>query len=217
MQLTRSCDLLADVRHPRQSDLLLATNLHMPPSAQLLALLEYRLRAVAIGHVALRHAAAWDDPPAMEIRFNGEQVMEGKATGFTNGAIESALIHCRALLEFIGLSGGSSAFTLSDLKGRRPDDQGIELIDTLRRVTIKEAAAYYPGPAHEAEAALAYVIHLANKGLAHTSRTFTRHDEGTRLVEIAFRGVPILVVNKFYLPLGMTVPEYNVPHRKRPT
>lgn len=188
----------------------------MPPSAELLALLEYRLRAVAIGHIALRYAMAWEAPPSLEIRFDGKQVMEGTATGFTNGAIESALIHCRALLEFIGLSGSRSAITLSELKGRRPDDQAIELIDTLHRVTIKEATAYYPGPAHEAEAALAYVIHLANKGLAHTSRTFTRHDEGTRLVEIAFRGVPTLITNKFYLPLGMQAPEYKVPHRKRP-
>ena len=37
----------------------------------------------------------------MKIYFGEMQVIEGKATGFTNGAIESAIIHCRALLEFL--------------------------------------------------------------------------------------------------------------------
>jgi BarA-like signal transduction histidine kinase len=32
------------------------------------------------------------------------QVIEGNALAFTNPAIEAALVHCRALLEFLGLS-----------------------------------------------------------------------------------------------------------------
>jgi hypothetical protein len=49
------------------------------PSAELLALLEYRLRAVAIGHVAIRHVDSWEVPPAMTVYFDGKQVFEGTA------------------------------------------------------------------------------------------------------------------------------------------
>ena len=188
----------------------------MPPSADLLAILEYRLRALAIGHLALRYTAVWDNVPEMKIYFADKQVMEGRATGFTNGAIESAIIHCRALLEFIGLGAGTSATTLREINNqRKPDDNGIELIDTLRKVTIAEALAYYPGSAKEAESALAYVIYLANKGLAHTSTTFSKHDEGTGLLEIALRGIPAIIVNRFYVPLGMQPPAHQVQGRER--
>ena len=188
----------------------------MLPSVDLLSLLEYRMRAVAIGHLALRYSSSWDEAPAMKIYFGEMQVIEGKATGFTNGAIESAIIHCRALLEFLGLGAvAGSATTLRELAPRKPDDTGIELIDGLGRVTVADALIQYPGPASEAEAALAYAIYLANKGLAHTTTTFTKHDQGTNLLEIAFRGVPVLVANRFYIPLGIEPPAYQLQGRKR--
>ena len=75
----------------------------MKPPADLLALLEYRMHAVAVGHMALRQSMLWDEPPSIQILFDGKQVVEGKATAFTNPAIEAAIVHARALLEFLGL------------------------------------------------------------------------------------------------------------------
>ena len=72
------------------------------PYTELLAMLAYRLQAISIGHLALRHHMSWEEAPTMEVFFNGKQVIEGTATGFTNAAIESAIIHCRAILEFLG-------------------------------------------------------------------------------------------------------------------
>ena len=40
-------------------------------SADILALLEYRMSAVAIGHLALKHSVAWDQTPSIEILFDG--------------------------------------------------------------------------------------------------------------------------------------------------
>jgi hypothetical protein len=174
------------------------------------------MRAVAIGQLALRYTSNWDEAPAMKIYFGEIQVIEGKATGFTNGAIESAIIHCRALLEFLGLGVvAGSATTLREDVARKPDDTRIEQIDGLSRVTVADALTQYPGPAEEAEAALAYVIYLANKGLAHTTTTFTKHDQGTRLLDIAFRGVPAIVANRFYVPLGIEPPAYQLQGRER--
>lgn len=182
-----------------------------------LSLLEYRIRAVAIGHLALRYSMTWDEVPSMTVYFDDVQVMEGSATGFTNGAIESAVIHCRALLEFMGLGAGATATTLRELTSsrRREDDDGVEFIDGLNRVTIAEAVASYAGEEQEAQAALAFVAHIANKGLAHMSRSFSKHDAGARLLEIAFRGVPILVCNKVYVRLGLEPPQYKPQGRKR--
>jgi hypothetical protein len=186
-----------------------------PPGVDVLALLEYRMRAVAIGQFALSYSRAWSRAPSIAIYFDGKQVITGKATAFTNGAIESAIVHSRALLEFLGL-GGSGQTKLREVTGaRKRDDSGIEQFPGLVRLTIANAVRPYPGPPAEAEAALAYVIYLANKGLAHTTSSFTKHDQGSMLLDIAFRGVPILVVNYFYAPLKLAPPKYNLKARKR--
>jgi hypothetical protein len=186
----------------------------MEPSKELVALIEYRLRAVSIGHLALRYSMAWDVPPAMVINFDGRQVIEGKATGFTNGAIEAAIVHSRALLEFIGLTGATSTALREITRRQHSDDHAIEHFSALRKVTVGEAVAYYPGAQAEAEAALAYVVYLANKGLAHTTSTFGMRSEGARLLEIAFRGVPRIVCNRFFVARGVAAPEYQLQWRE---
>ncbi len=184
------------------------------PPADLLALLEYRMHAVAVGHMALRHSTNWDEAPAIKIFFGEKQVVEGKATAFTNPAIEAAIVHSRALLEFLGLSLLHGSQTRLKVRARRePTDLGVEQFAPLERLSVAKATSYYPGPAEEAEAALAYVIYLANKGLAHTASSFTKHDQGSQLLEIALRGVPALVVSNFFVPLGLEPPDYLPPSR----
>jgi hypothetical protein len=185
------------------------------PSAEVLSLLEYRMRAVAIGHLALRHSLVWSQTPSIEIFFDGKQVIEGKATAFTNGAIEAAIVHSRALLEFLGL-GGNGQTRLRELTTRQPGDVGVEQFAGLKKLSVQNAVLPYPGAPDEAEAALAYVIHLANKGLAHTKSSFTKHDQGSALVEIAFRGVPTLVINNFHIPLKINPPKHELEGRTRP-
>ena len=181
------------------------------PDAHVLSWLLHRLAAVDMGHIALKHSMSWDNPPSLDIRFDGKQVFEGNAYGFTNGAIEAAIVHSRALLEFLGL-GGMSQTKLKELRtganGRNSDDICVEQFADLTKLKICDALKAYPGEATEAEASLAYVIYLANKGLAHTTSTFSKHEEGSRLLEIAFRGIPILVVNNFYVPLKIEPPPF---------
>ena len=73
----------------------------------------------------------------------------------------------------------------------------------------------YLGAASEAEAAFAHVIYLANKGLAHTTSSFTPHDDGSTLLEVAFRGVLIMIINNFYIPLKIDPPKYELQGRRR--
>ncbi len=181
------------------------------PDAHVLSWLFHRLTAVDMGHIALKHSMSWDNPPSLDIRFDGKQVFEGNAYGFTNGAIEAAIVHSRALLEFLGL-GGMSQTKLKELrtftKGRNSDDICVEQFADLTKLKICDALKAFPCEATEAEASLAYVIYLANKGLAHTTSTFSKHDQGSRLLEIAFGEIPALVINKFYVPLRIETPPY---------
>lgn len=183
------------------------------PSPEFLSLLEYRLQAVSIGHLALRYSVEWEAVPSIQISFDGKQVIEGKATAFTNGAIESAIVHSRALLEFLGLGGKSQTELVERASRNKDDDIGIEHFPGLSKLSIQRAVQPYPGPKGEAESALAYTIYLANKGLAHTTSLFRKHDSGSELLEIAFRGVRTLIVNNFYVPLAIEPPAYELQGR----
>jgi len=187
------------------------------PDNALLNLLAYRLGAISIGHLALRHHMSWEEAPSMEIFFNGQQVIEGKATGFTNAAIESAIIHCRAVLEFLGIKASKTSPTeIMERSARtKADDMGVEQFAGLSMLSKAKALAAYPGEKSEAEAALALIFYSANKGLAHTTASFKLHGGDARLLEIAFRGVPTLLVNGFYVPLGIAPPSYELASRPR--
>ena len=155
----------------------------------------------------------------MEIRFDGKLTIEGTSTGWTNPVIEAGLVHCRAMLEFLGLRlDHRKPDQLKERTNKHPDDVVIEDYGVdgrpLNRVTIADAVAKYAGPPDEAHQALARLIFTANKGHIHsTSETFDDLEQN-RLLEIASRGVPSLVISYFYIPLGMPEPSYRIKSRK---
>jgi hypothetical protein len=64
----------------------------------------YRMKAVAAFNLATRFVAHWNhQPKPLEIYFDGKLSIRGLSTAFTNPTIEAGIIHCRALLEFLGL------------------------------------------------------------------------------------------------------------------
>ncbi len=146
-------------------------------------LLDYRMHSIAIGHLAIRYTLGWSDVPSIKIFFGEDQVIEGLATAFTNPAIESALIHCRALLEFLGLAA-VDANTIEQRKGARKDDIVIERCmgpnGMLQKVQLSKALLSYQGSPQEAEKALAYVLHTTNKALAHSTQGFSKSNEASR-------------------------------------
>lgn len=187
------------------------------PSAELLAWLDYRSKSIAMGHLALRHSMSWEDVPAMRVCFDDRLVIEGLATGFTNGAIEAAVIHARAVLEFLGLKAVKGSITeIAEVDIRRShDDLGVEQFRGALKFTKERVLSAYPGPREEAESALATVFYAANKGLAHATASFDRNSSQSHLLEVAFRGVPVLLLNAFYRPLGLVQPNYELTFRPR--
>lgn len=154
----------------------------------------------------------------MTIHADGKLVIEGNLNGFTNPAIEAGLVHCRALLEFLGLCMNKDA-RLGNIKTRRSSDIGIEHFRNssgpLPKVTPDDAVRRYEGGRQQAEEALISVFQITNKGLAHFTTDLVENPELRSLVEIASRGVPSLVVSHLYTPLGLPPPNYKHPTRHR--
>jgi hypothetical protein len=154
----------------------------------------------------------------MTLYVDGKQIMEGNLNAFTNPAIEAGLVHCRVLLEFLGLSNENG--TLCKIKKRRRlSDVGIEHFKNadgpLKMIDPENALKYYDGGRAEAEKALLTVFHIANKGVAHITQAFKEQPEHAKFVEIASRGIPSLVVSYLYTPLGMPAPKYQVTSRPK--
>lgn len=179
-------------------------------------LLPYRIQAVATLNLALKLQARLGAAP-MRLYAGDKQVIEGNLNGFTNPAIEAGLMHCRALLEFLGLCVRGEE--LNNIARRRRTDVGIEHFKTptgpLKMMTPGDAVSRYPGPSDEAENALLAVFQVTNKGLAHVTEDLGENPESGALVEIASRGVPSLMVSYLYTPLGLPAPEYKLTRRPR--
>jgi hypothetical protein len=154
----------------------------------------------------------------MTMHVDGKQVIEGNLNAFTNPAIEAGLIHCRALLEFLGLCEKKGV--LGNRSSRRDDDVGIEHFrdpdgQPLKMVDPEAALKLYGGERDEAEKALLLVIQKTNKGLAHTTLDLLEQPGDVDLLEIASRGIPTLVINYVYDPLGLPRPNYKISSRRQ--
>ena len=168
------------------------------------------LCAIETLNLALRLRGRWETAQPMRLFVNGKLTIEGNSNAFTNPAIEAGVIHCRAMLEFIGLAMNKTGALVGLANPRRPDDIGIENFSNkdgpLPRVTPTQATARYNGSAAEAEQALLSVFRIANKGLAHLTSSFLSSPDEARLLEVASRGVPALVISHLYTPLGLPAP-----------
>jgi len=177
------------------------------------------MQAVDVLNYALRLRSQWGEVPLMTMHVDGELVLDGNLNAFTNPAIEAGLIHCRALLEFLGLCERKGQLSNRSSGSRKPDDVGIEDFRNadgpLKIVAPEIALSRYPGPREEAEKALLTVFRVANKGLAHVTQSLADDPESGQLIEIASRGVPALIVSFLYRPLGLPAPDYKIKSRPR--
>ena len=175
----------------------------------------YRLKAVSTLSVALKLWPDNDVPVPMKIYFGDHLVVDSNSYGFLNPAIECGLMHCRALLEFLGLRELNGQ--LRNIGRRHGDDVGIEQFTNtagpLPMVTPTAAVAHYTGEGDEAERALIAVFHATNKGLAHLTNGLDVSKSDAHLIEIASRGVPSLVISHLYTPLGLSAPDFDVTSR----
>jgi len=176
------------------------------------------MKSVDTLHRAILWQTRWPEPPAMSIYADGKLLADGNLSGFINPAIEAGLVHCRALLEFLGLTANKSGRIINKDR-RRPSDIGIEHFSNssgpLPKVSPDAAFGRYDGGREEAERALLAVFEITNKGIAHVTEDLADNPDHGRLIEIASRGVPSLVISHLYTPLELPAPDYKLTHRQR--
>ena len=169
----------------------------------------YRLQAIETLQFAWEWIGEGDKPNQVDVICNGKLKLRGNIASIANPMIEVGFIHARTLLEFLGLCNKNGKLT--QISNRHSDDIGIEQFSTssipLRKVLPNDALSAYTGPASEAEKALVAIFEWTNKYLAHMTYG-TLSDEFTdNHLDIACRGIPVLLHNHLYAKLGMVLPK----------
>ena len=169
----------------------------------------YRLQALDTLQFAWRWIGESDTSRLVEVFEGGQLKLRGNVEAIANPMIEVGIIHARALLEFLGLC--TSNGRLDQIRKRRPDDVAFEHYSTREvplSIVSPSAAALsaYQGPTEEAEIALVAIFEFANKGLAHLTTGALSGEYTDQHLEIACRGIPVLLHNHLYAKLGRNVP-----------
>lgn len=177
----------------------------------------YRLEAVE----TLRWAWALSEESngaSIEVHVDGHCRLHGNVGAIANPMIEAGFIHARALLEFLGLAvtkGGA----LCVVTNRRPGDVAVENFSTpsviLHRATPASVAAAYPGPREEAEESLVVLFQTSNRWLAHVTDGAMSKEWTDHHIDVALRGIPVLVHNHLYAPLGLQLPNSKRPDGRK--
>jgi hypothetical protein len=175
------------------------------------SIIPHRLGMVDILHHALTEMTFDDGAKPLEIYVEGKLKMRGNTNAYSNSAIEAGIINARALLEFLGLKvDPKNSMKLKERNGQRRDDLFIEDFEHegehLVKITIDDVKAHYPGPKEEAEGALARIIHIGHKEIAHPTLGRENTDDDYAMLEIAARGIRALTVSFFFTRLGAPAP-----------
>lgn len=180
----------------------------MTPDEVLNQWIPYRLQAIETLQFAWHLVGESEEPRHVEVIVDGNIKLRGNVAAIANPMIEVGIIHARALLEFLGLCAKSGR--LMQIDNRRKDDIAIEQFSTptipISIVTPSAALSAYAGPAEEAEKALVAIFEWANKGLAHLTTGILSDQYTDQHLDIACRGIPVLLHNHLYAKLGKHIP-----------
>jgi hypothetical protein len=120
---------------------------------------------------------------------------------FINPIIESGLVYCRVLLEFLGVGRDRKTGALRPTKSKDSTDICISDFG-LPLVSVSEAtSAFSYATSSEINTALGQVIEAANKTVAHLTSGPT-HPGTFPTLQLACRIVIDLVIRHLYLPLN---------------
>ncbi len=168
----------------------------------------YRLQAIETLQFAWDWIVESDAPREVVVLVDGHKKLQGNVAAIANPMIEIGFIHARALLEFLGLNAHRGR--LVQITKRRPGDVAVEHYSTptkpLSKASPASALAAYPGPREEAEGALVSIFELTNKLAAHITDGLCSERWTDKHLDIACRGIPVLVHNHLYAKLDRPAP-----------
>jgi len=168
----------------------------------------YRLHAIETLQFAWSWIGESDVPRQVVVLVDGSKKLQGNVAAIANPMIEIGFIHARALLEFLGLSAHRGR--LVQITKRHAGDVAVEHYSTparpLSKASPASALAAYPGPREDAEGALVSIFELTNKLAAHITDGVCSELWTDNHLDIACRGIPVLVHNHLYAKLGRPAP-----------
>lgn len=169
----------------------------------------YRLQAIKTFQFAWEWVGKAGGQRDLQVVVDGRPVLNGNVAAIANPMLEIGLVHARSLLEFLGL--GVSKGRLVQIEKRWPGDIAIEHYSTpqgaLTKVRPDFALASYEGPRVEAEGALIAIIEAANKFVGHVTDGAFTQPWTDRHLDIACRGIPVLLQNHLYSKLDRLIPD----------
>lgn len=177
-------------------------------------IIPHRLGMIELMLFALTAMRQTIEPKRIVVYVDGKMCFKGLETAFTNPAIEAGIINCRAMLEFLGLqlkkNNPSELETRS--KRRHHDDMHIDnfMKDgvALEKITPETIRRHSITDPDKGVRAIARLLHISNKEVAHPTLGRTGEDDGAdiELIIIGAKGVQALTESYFYTPLGLEPP-----------
>lgn len=183
-------------------------------------IIPHRLGMIEIMLFALTEMRQTVEPKKILVYIDDKPCFKGLETAFTNPAIEAGIVNCRAMLEFLGLrlNKDNPAELETRPKSKFNDDMHIENFMNnqiaLEKVTPEKVKRLSRTDPEKGVKAIARILHISNKEIAHPTLGRQGEDDGTdiELIVIGAKGVRALTVSYFYTPLGLKPPPQLIQH-----
>ena len=183
-------------------------------------IIPHRLGMTEIMLFALTEMRQTIEPKKILVYVDDKPCFKGLETAFTNPAIEAGIVNCRAMLEFLGLrlKKGDPAKLETRPKSKYDDDVHIENFVkdgvALEKVTPEKVRRLSITDPDKGVKAIARLLHISNKEVAHPTLGRKGEDDGTdiELIVIGAKGVRALTVSYFFTPLGLEPPPKLIQH-----
>lgn len=183
-------------------------------------IIPHRLGMIEIMLFALTEMRQMVEPKKILVYVDDKPCFKGLETAFTNPAIEAGIINCRAMLEFLGLrlKKNNPSELETRAKSKYDDDMHIENFMkegvALEKVTPEKVKRHSITDPEKGVKAIARLLHISNKEVAHPTLGRKGEDDGTdiELIVIGAKGVRALTMSYFYTPLGLEPPQKLIQH-----
>lgn len=183
-------------------------------------IIPHRLGMIEIMLFALTEMRQTIEPQKMMVYVGDKPCFKGLETAFTNPAIEAGVINCRATLEFLGLrlKKDNPSELETRPSGKYDDDLHIEDFTKdgvpLEKVTPEKVRRLSLTDREKRVKALARLLHISNKEIAHPTLGRKGEDDGSdiELIVLGGKGIRALTVSCFYTPLGLNPPIKLIQH-----
>ena len=152
-------------------------------------------------------------PKTVRIIFDTKHEVRGPYPIFTNACIETGIMTCRALIDFLTGPGE---------KKRQRDDVFIDMFrqkdgTALPLVSLSQIANFTPSKMSKGETlrALKFARATANKGVAHLTLAIHGHPESEKFYQASCYSIRAAIEHHLYEKLGLAAPPRKVQDVKR--